>query len=58
MGFIMDGLDKEAYDRSYRDRELLRRILEYFRPQLPIMLLVAGMVVIVVVAHAASSQCS
>ncbi|RME75920.1 MAG: ABC transporter ATP-binding protein [Chloroflexi bacterium] len=32
MGFIMDGLDTEAYDRSYSDRELLRRIWHYFRP--------------------------
>src|SRR5262245_7597864 len=33
MGFIMDGLDAEAYDRKYTDGELLRRILNYFRPQ-------------------------
>ena len=32
MGFILDGLDSEAYDRTYSDRELLRRILSYFRP--------------------------
>ncbi len=34
MGFIMDGLDAEDYDRSYSDRELVRRILRYFRPKL------------------------
>jgi ABC-type multidrug transport system fused ATPase/permease subunit len=33
MGFIMDGLEAEAYDRSYTDRELLGRIAGYFRPQ-------------------------
>jgi ATP-binding cassette, subfamily B, bacterial len=33
MGFIMDGLDAEAYDRTYNDRQLVRRILTYFRPQ-------------------------
>ena len=33
MGFIMDGLDAEAYDRTYSDRSLLRRILRYFQPQ-------------------------
>src|SRR5687767_3796936 len=33
MGFIMDGLDAEAYDRTYSDRSLLRRILRYFTPQ-------------------------
>ena len=32
MGFILDGLDTEAYDREYGDRELLLRILSYFRP--------------------------
>jgi len=32
MGFILDGLDTEAYDRSYRDRDLLVRLLSYFRP--------------------------
>ena len=28
----MRGLDGEAYDRQYSDKELIRRILEYFRP--------------------------
>jgi len=32
MGFILDGLDTEAYDREYGDRELVQRILSYFRP--------------------------
>ncbi len=32
MPFILDGLDSEDYDRSYNDRELLRRIIGYFRP--------------------------
>jgi len=32
MGFILDGLDTEAYDRNYSDRELLVRLLRYFRP--------------------------
>jgi ABC-type multidrug transport system fused ATPase/permease subunit len=32
MGFVMDGLETEAYDRKYSDRQLTRRILEYFRP--------------------------
>lgn len=27
------GLNDEKYDRQYSDRELLRRILEYFKPQ-------------------------
>ena len=32
MGFLMDGLETEAYDRSYSDRDLVARILSYFRP--------------------------
>lgn len=46
MGFLMDGLDAEAYDRTYDDRELVRRILTYFRPKLPAMWLVAAMIVL------------
>ncbi|GAA2314720.1 ABC transporter ATP-binding protein [Nonomuraea roseoviolacea subsp. roseoviolacea] len=46
MGFIMDGLDAEDYDRTYGDRELLRRILSYFRPKLGAMVLVATMIVL------------
>ncbi|HET8844024.1 MAG TPA: ABC transporter ATP-binding protein, partial [Ktedonobacteraceae bacterium] len=33
MAFIMDGLRAEAYDRSYSDNQLIRRILRYFRTQ-------------------------
>lgn len=46
MGFLLDGLDTEGYDRTYGDRELLRRILRYFRPKLPAMILVAAMIVL------------
>ena len=46
MGFIMDGLDAEAYDRTYSDRQLVRRIIGYFRPVAPMMLFVAVMVVL------------
>ena len=42
MGFILDGLETESYDREYRDRDLLRRILHYFRPHLRKMVLVAA----------------
>ena len=34
MGFIMDGLDAEEYDRTYTDRQLVGRISRYFRPKL------------------------
>ncbi len=46
MGFIMDGLDAEAYDRQYTDRALVRRIVTYFRAKLKLMILVAVMVVL------------
>lgn len=51
MGFIMDGLDAEDYDRHYSDRELVRRILTYFRPQLGRMIVVAIMVVLTSLAQ-------
>nr|MBP8949630.1 ABC transporter ATP-binding protein [Promineifilum sp.] len=44
MGFILDGLDSESYDRQYNDRDLLRRIVSYFRPHRSHMLLIAGMI--------------
>ncbi len=46
MGFIMDGLDAEAYDRDYSERELLRRILGYFKPQTKSMLFVASLILL------------
>lgn len=33
MATIMRGLEAEAYDRQYSDKELVRRILAYFSPQ-------------------------
>jgi ATP-binding cassette subfamily B protein len=53
MGFILDGLDAEAYDREYSDRQLLARILAYFRPHLSIMGSVAGLIVLNSVMDAA-----
>ena len=44
MGFIMDGLDAEDYDRQYSDWQLVKRILGYFKPHLWKMLVV-GLVV-------------
>ena len=46
MGFLMDGIDAEGYDRSYSDRELLGRIFDYFRPHLGAMSFVALMIVL------------
>lgn len=42
MGFILDGLDSEAYDRNYTDRDLIRRIADYFRPYTRQMVLIAA----------------
>jgi ABC-type multidrug transport system fused ATPase/permease subunit len=46
MGFFMDGLEAEAYDRSYSERELIKRIGQYFRPHARTMATVAGMIVL------------
>ncbi|GAB4441888.1 MAG: ABC transporter ATP-binding protein [Anaerolineae bacterium] len=46
MGFILDGLDTEDYDRQYSDRDLLRRVMAYFRPYTPHMIVVAVMLVL------------
>jgi ABC-type multidrug transport system fused ATPase/permease subunit len=46
MGFIMDGLDAEAYDRAYSDRALVARIIGYFRPKAGVMLFVAVMILL------------
>ena len=32
MGFFA-GLNDEKYDRQYTDRELIRRIVDFFKPQ-------------------------
>jgi ATP-binding cassette subfamily B protein len=45
MGFIMDGLDAEAYDRTYKDRDLLVRISRYFRSYTKIIILLTLLVV-------------
>jgi len=43
MPFILDGLDSEDYDRTYKDRDLLRRIAGYFRPYRNLILLTSLM---------------
>ena len=54
MGFILDGLDTEAYDREYSDRELLSRIISYFQPHARQMILVAAMITLNSVAGTGS----
>jgi ATP-binding cassette, subfamily B, bacterial len=46
MGFLMDGLDAEAYDRKYSDGVLVKRIISYFRPQAKRMLAVSAAIVL------------
>src|SRR5260370_8548618 len=46
MGFLMDGLEAEAYDRKYSDRALLVRIIGYFRPRQGLMVFVGLLVVL------------
>ena len=53
MGFVMEGIAAEAYDREYGDRQLLGRILGYFRPSLAIMAVVALAIVAAAVLDAA-----
>ncbi len=46
MGFIMEGLDAESYDRTYNDRGLIERILKYFKPQRRAMAIIVVMIVL------------
>lgn len=45
MGFFMDGLDAEEYDRQYTDQVLVSRIVKQFRPEWWRMAVVAASVV-------------
>lgn len=51
---LFHGLDREAYDREYSDRELLRRIVRYFAPHRKRALIVA--VAIVAIAFVGAEQ--
>ncbi|NLG49639.1 MAG: ABC transporter ATP-binding protein [Chloroflexi bacterium] len=42
MGWVMGGLDRDSYDRQYKDSDLIRRILQYFRPRARDMGVAAG----------------
>lgn len=46
MGFFA-GLNDEKYDRQYTDRELMRRIVGYFKPQTKRLTLVSGLVIVI-----------
>ena len=44
MAFLMDGIGAEEYDRTYSDRDLVRRIFAYFRTEGRRMLVVSAVV--------------
>jgi ATP-binding cassette, subfamily B, bacterial len=47
MGSVLGGLEAEAYDRSYSDADLIRRIVAYFGRQRRRVMIVTGTVIIV-----------
>lgn len=53
MASIMRGLEAEAYDRSYKDSELLRRIYRYFRPHSKKLWLIVASLILISGANAA-----
>lgn len=53
MGFFQ-GLETERYDRQYTDRQLMARMLDYFRPYVARLLVVAVLLVIISMAGAAT----
>jgi ATP-binding cassette, subfamily B, bacterial len=53
MATIMRGLDAEAYDRQYSDRELTQRILRYFRPHRRKIVIISASVFLMAIASAA-----
>lgn len=53
MGLLRAGLTNEAYDREYRTRDLMQRIVHYFRPWLGRLALIATMVTLMALFGAA-----
>jgi ATP-binding cassette subfamily B protein len=52
MGFFT-GLEAEPYDRTYSDRELIRRIVRYFQPYRTRLLIASVCIVIIAISGAA-----
>jgi ATP-binding cassette subfamily B protein len=44
---LFHGLDREAYDREYSDRELLQRIARYFAPHTRRVLIVTAVIIVI-----------
>jgi ATP-binding cassette subfamily B protein len=53
MGFF-GNLDVEAYDRKYSDRQLVKRMVDYYRPYTRQLILIAGIMLISAVTGAIS----
>lgn len=53
MGFVLDGLSGEGYDREYTDGQLVRRIARYFVPHVTIMAVVGVSVFLAAMLDAA-----
>ena len=47
---FFSGLDYEGYDRQYTDRQLLRRIAEYFTPHLRKLVIISSLLIIIALA--------
>ena len=52
MGFF-SGLATEAYDRQYSDKELIRRIIRYFKPHSKRLVVVAIFLALIAISGAA-----
>ncbi len=50
---FFSGLDFEGYDRQYTDRQLIQRVVEYFRPYTQKMLIITTMLVVIAISGAA-----
>ncbi len=44
---LFHGLDREAYDRKYSDRELLQRIARYFAPHTKRVLIITAVIIVI-----------
>ena len=53
MAAILRGLEAEAYDRQYNDKELVKRILNYFNPHLRKLIIIPLCVFLIAVANSA-----
>ena len=53
MGFLLNGLDGDSYDRHYDDLVLIKRMAGYFRPHLRVMARVVGLIVLAALVETA-----